>query len=78
MERIRLRSRGVKSGITLEYRFRSWLSELSWTRVTSRRDELALVAERRTDLGHPYQIGHLAGRAAPGWREARDRAIFQA
>jgi len=29
-------------------------------------------------LGHPYQIGHLAGRAAPGWREARDRAIFQA
>lgn len=27
-----------------------WLSELSWTRATGRRDELALVADRRSEL----------------------------
>jgi len=42
------------------------------------RGQLARVRTALLRLGHPYQIGHLAGRAAPGWREARDRAIFQA
>lgn len=40
----------------------AWLSELSWTRATSRRDELALVSERREDLLA------LLDRVWPDWR----------
>jgi hypothetical protein len=43
----------------------AWLAELSWTRATGRRDELALVADRRAELVA------LLDRVWPDWQAAQ-------
>ena len=46
-----------------------WLAELRWTKATERRDELALVSSKRSE------VEAMLDRRWEGWREARDRLV---